>query len=151
MNSKTSKLKVYFTCAIKHAPPEYKQMIGRVVAYIKTIEFVQLLEFVNPITELSHQEVYKHDIHDCVKNADVVLGESSFPSFGQGYEFGTSVEKHGHPTVAFVSKTAQVSKFVFGIECDLNPLYKIVAYENETELLTLIEEFLQKEYKKRCQ
>lgn len=58
--------------------------------------------------------VYFNDIHTCVKQADLLLGDLTYNSFGLGWEMGTACKKHGTPILMCHKKEHSISSIARG-------------------------------------
>jgi hypothetical protein len=83
------------------------------------------------------QDVYEHDIHECVRNADLIIAECSFPSLGLGWELGTAVEKYRKPVLAVAKEGTKVTRLVTGAQSERNPDYQFELYRSVEDLLSI--------------
>lgn len=81
----------------------------------KSFEVVEFLYNGKNLRVTPH-EVYKHDIKNCVMQADCMLAICDFASLGLGYEIATTIEKRGLPVLAVAHKDSVVSRLIRGID-----------------------------------
>lgn len=113
------KLKVYVGCGLTHVPQSYKEYITSFKDELRKIEWVEIMDFAGAqldqeLDEVHAHRVYKRDIHECVGASKAIIGDLTHPSFGLGWELGTSVEKHRIRTFMCVPKGVKVSRLPFG-------------------------------------
>ncbi len=147
------KLKVYVGCALTHAPQEYKDMIADFKDWLRNHNWIEVLDFVGalegkPQADDAPAHIYKHDIHNCVMRAHVVVGEISYPSLGLGWELATIIEKKRKLTIMLAQQSALVSKLPQGAVAHNKHavFYRYVLSLKEINYTVL--DMLQKEHKK---
>ena len=111
---------IYVSCALTHAPQEYKDDIEAFKGELRKVPGVTVLDFCPPApgekqTKLSPKEVYQKDINEGVAVADLIIAEVSLPSTGLGLELGKAIGEYKIPTLLFAKKGAVVSKLILGI------------------------------------
>ena len=126
-------IKVYFGCALTHAPGSFQKGIEQFKDRLRKIEGVEVLDFIGLVGGTS-TDVYKHDIHTCVQNGELIIGECSYPSIGLGWELGTAVEKHKKHVLAVAHTTSVVTRLVLGAECELNENFSFARYDDFEQL-----------------
>lgn len=90
---------------------QFKEVLAE-YDFIEVLQFVPLGETKEDIPRDLH--VYFNDIHNCVKRADLMIGDLTYNSFGLGWEMGTACEKHGTPMFMCHKKTAILSGIAKG-------------------------------------
>ncbi len=130
-------LRVYWGCALTHAPEEYRETMNRVISFIKNYHpQVQLLEFLGT-TAGSAQDVYIQDIETNVASCDLFLNDVSQTSLGLGFELSSALLYYNKPTVSFVHENIRLTRLLLGAaECHEN--YKIISYWDEDQLVQMI-------------
>lgn len=106
------KIKVYVGCGLTHAPKRFKAQIENFKNELRKIPWIIVLDFVtkNSISENPDcLHIYTNDIHDCVGNAEALIGELTYPSTGLGWELGAAVEKHSLRTLMCMKRNKLVS------------------------------------------
>lgn len=140
------KIIIYVGCALTHASEEFKKDIERLKTELSNIENTEILEFLGLIKGTA-TDVYEHDIHECVKKADLIIAECSYPSTGLGWELATAVEKLRKSVLAVAKTEVKVTRLVLGAECARNLNYSFKTYNSFEELFNLCVEKI-KEVKK---
>jgi len=139
-------MKIYIGTSLTHASQEHRDLIKEVRDEIEKIEGVEILKFFsdpqNFDAQQSAQDIYSHDIHNCVANADIFIADCTYPSTGLGWELGTAIEKHKIPTLALAKKGAHVTRLVLGAECDKNKNFVFKEYEDKKEFIKFAREFI---------
>ncbi len=112
-------VKLYVGCGLTYAPQEYKDQIASFKNKLRSIEWIEVLDFWNANSasngkQPDSHEIYCTDIHECVGNAHAMIGELSYPSTGLGWELATSIEKHGIRVLMCAHKDALVSHLPIG-------------------------------------
>jgi hypothetical protein len=131
------KKKLYIGCALTRLPAEQEKDFLKMLADLKVglKDYFDILEF-KGVTGLapmaSPEEVYIHDINNCVKEADCMLAICDYPSLGLGYEIATAVEKQGIPVLAVAHKDMLVSKLIRGID---HKDFKFMYYNSADEII----------------
>lgn len=100
---------VYVACSLTHASPEF---IAEVEVFKKKLKsFCNVLRFLGLIKG-SPYDVYRQDIHECVRKSDLVVAICDLPSIGLGYEIGTQIEARGMPCLAIAHEKSHVTRFI---------------------------------------
>lgn len=128
------KLVVYFSCALSGLSPEHRAKM--VELRNKFQKRYKVLEFCGPETPAG--DLYRHDIHHCVRVADFLICICDERSTGLGYEMGTGIEKYRKPAVAFARREALVSKVITGIDY---PDFSFLRYDNVSQIEKLVYQF----------
>jgi hypothetical protein len=130
-------LRVYWGCALTHAPAEYREMMNRIIQFIKNYHpQVQLLEFLGT-TAGSAQDVYIQDIEKNVASCGLFLNDVSQVSLGLGFEIGAALLRYNKHVVSFVQKDVHLTRLLTGATfCHEN--YSVIEYTDEKELLQFI-------------
>ena len=118
------KLNIYVACALTYASEDFKKQIEILKEEIRNIDGVNLFDFMGVING-TPQDVYKHDIHHCVENANLIIAEVSEPSTGLGWELGKAVESQKETYVlALAREDVKVTRLVTGaVDPKRNPRY----------------------------
>ena len=140
-------MKIYIGTSLTHASQEHRDLIKEVRDEIEKIEGVEVLKFFSDPQDFdaqqSAQDIYNHDIHNCVANADIFIAECTYPSTGLGWELGTAIEKHKIPTLALAKEGDKVTRLLLGAECEKNPNFVFKIYKTKEEFLELAKEFIE--------
>ena len=121
--------KVYVGCCLTTAPEEFKEMVERLKARLRTI--CEVLCFIGKHGG-APGEIYRHDIDGCIRQCDLFVAICDFPSTGLGYELGTQVEALEKQTLAVADKKreADISWLLLGIQED-HPEFEFRWYEED--------------------
>jgi hypothetical protein len=139
------KLKIYFGCGLTHAPESFKQQVADFKQKIREMFNVEVLEFFGTSSGTS-SDVYRKDIHECVKECDIMIGDCTYPSTGLGWEMGTSVEKYRKPVLAIASVSSNVTRLVVGAECEENPFFHFEYYVKIDDILPALRTIIENYY-----
>ena len=131
-----NKLKLYFSCALTGLPEEHRQDMVALREHFK-FQF-DVFEFCPADTPMN--EIYRHDIHVCVAQCDLMLAICDERSTGLGYELGCAIEKHNKPVLAVVQtgNESVVSKLIQGIE---HPRFKFQSYVSVSDIFDMLIHF----------
>lgn len=130
-------LRVYWGCALTHAPAEYREMMNRVIEFIKNYHpQVQLLEFLGT-TDGTSEDVYIQDIETNVASCGLFLNDVSQTSLGLGFELGCTVKHYKKDTVSFVHENIRLTRLLLGA-AERHENYKILPYRDEAQLVQMI-------------
>ena len=86
-------------------------------------------------------EVYNRDVN-WIRESDALIAEVSVPSHGVGYEIGFALGL-GKPVLALHQQGRKISKMICG---NPDPNLYVMEYENSSHAITLIREFLSKNF-----
>lgn len=132
-------MKIYVGCAITTVPEDKRAHFINLVKNVKNeIRDAghEVLEFRTALfPNATAQEVYTHDIRDCVEAADAMLAICDHPSTGLGYEMAVAIEKQGIPVVAVAHTDSEVTKLVLGIN---HPEFIFKRYTSVHEISSLL-------------
>lgn len=131
------KLKIYITCALKHAPEEFKQMIKSFKEVLAKEIDCEILEFIQD-AQASPYDIYHNDIKRCVADCQFIIADFTLPSTGQGYELGTQIEALGKSVIGIAKKGTIISSLILGI-----PNMRVDYYENVEEMVSLVKKRIQ--------
>lgn len=134
-------LRIYVGCSLTQAPDEFKTFVVNLKVLLKEAGY-GVLEFIGLVDGTS-TDVYKHDIHECVANCDMLLAICDYPAIGLGWELGTAVEKYGKPTLAVVQKGVGISRLPVGAECELNQNYRFDRYSDAEHIVEMVNIFVE--------
>lgn len=129
--------KIYFGCALTHAPEEFKQKVRELKGKLRALPGVEVLEFVGEKPGTPH-EVYVHDIIECVGCCDLMVAICDFPSIGLGWEMGTQVAR-GKPLLAFGHVGSKITRLILDPQL---PIYRFYRYETLDEIVGKVKEEL---------
>ncbi len=132
--------KVYVGCALTGAPQEFVRTVEAFKTILRSAGH-EVTDFLG-LTAGTPYDVYEMDIHRCVAGCEVMIGICDLPSIGLGWELGTAVEKHQKPTMALVGKDSGVTRLVVGAECDRNPYYNFLRYDDFEHMCQLALDFI---------
>lgn len=90
---------------------------------------------------LTPQDIYNHDIKDCVMKADCMLAICDFPSTGLGYEMATAVEKQNISVLAMAHQNRVVGRIIRGIT---HPGFRFETYSSVNDIVDKAKEILTK-------
>ncbi|MDB5254576.1 MAG: hypothetical protein JWL80_642 [Parcubacteria group bacterium] len=133
------KLKLYFSCALTGLPPEHREAMVVIRENLK--EYFDVLEFCSADTPV--KKIYEHDIHNCVKTADLLVSLCDNPSLGLGYEMGVAVEVYRKPVLALAQTDSNVSGLIRGITQEN---FELQRYEHTKEILPLLLDFAKRKF-----
>lgn len=102
--------KLYVGCGLTHAPEEFRKSVEDLKGALR--KDYDLLDFVG-LKGKDHVGVYRHDIENCVKRAEIFLAIADHPSTGLGWELAVAAEK-GMPILVAAHKEAKVTKLLLG-------------------------------------
>ena len=120
------KPKAYVACALTCVPGERKGEFEQRLALVKrTLQDhgYEILEFVGLIGG-SSEDVYRHDIHECVGKADILVALCDYPGTGLGYELCYAVEVRKIPVLAVAHISSVVTRLVLGIDMEKYEFYR---------------------------
>jgi hypothetical protein len=101
---------VYVACSLTHASPEFR---GTVEDFKKNLRAIcNVMCFLGIGNKASPHEIYKWDIHECVRKSDLVVAICDLPSTGLGYELGTQVEARGMPCLMIAHVDSLVTELI---------------------------------------
>lgn len=108
------KVRVYISCALTHAPLEYKLQIAALKDELQKIPWIEILHFVSALKgeiepEKNSLHIYTNDIYACIGTAHAVIAEITLPSTGLGWELGVAVENHSIRTIMSAREGSNVS------------------------------------------
>ncbi len=127
--------KVYFGCALNHAPTEYIRQIE---------DFRLLLE--KEFTVLKYkglqngtpEEIFEYDVGSVILS-DFLVADCSYPSLGLGFELGVAFERK-KPIIVLAKQEALVSPLILGIGSIKND-FTVFRYQDIGEALAEIKKF----------
>jgi nucleoside 2-deoxyribosyltransferase len=127
--------KLYFGCALNHAPAHYRRQIEDFRSLLEK-DFT-VLRF-KGLQNGTPEEIFKHDI-EAVTNCDFLVADCSYPSLGLGFELGYAVEKR-KPIIVLAKQESLVSPLILGIRNVKND-FAVFRYRNIKEALAEIKKF----------
>lgn len=137
------KIKVYFACAIAGADEAYLKQIKEIKDSLRINPYIELLDFYVS-SETPNEQIYKHDIFNCVHRADIIFADYYHPySDGRGYEICVANEKRQIPVVVCVPEDKKISRLISGAECFRNPLFKVRKYTTYHDFYFILNTVLQ--------
>jgi fructose-specific component phosphotransferase system IIB-like protein len=130
-------LRVYWGCALTHAPEEYKGTMNRAISFIKNYHpQVQLLEFLGTTAGTS-EDVYIQDIETNVASCNLFLNDVSCASLGLGFELASALLYYNKPVISFVHENIRLTRLLLGA-AERHENYKILSYRDEAQLMQMI-------------
>jgi dTMP kinase len=140
------KLKIYVSCALKHASESYKNMIAEFKKRLAAETGHEILEFVTNPDQKTPEEIYDNDIPKCVMISDVIIADLTHPSTGLGYEMATKIELQMGRVIGLAKEGTEISKFILGV-----PNFSVRYYQGLDEMVALakmcLEDFLENQGK----
>ncbi|MEJ0001982.1 MAG: hypothetical protein WDN09_02275 [bacterium] len=133
------KLRVYFACALTHSPPDFQQKIASVKECLKALPDVELLDFVG-LVDGSPQDVYEHDIHTCVKSADLIIADCTHPAIGLGWELGAATEAFRKHVFIVAADGSHLSRLIHGAVSPRNSDLAFATYGSQHDLFMICKE-----------
>lgn len=125
------KLKIYVGCSLTHATQKFRESIE---AFKDTLRAkYEVLQFLG-LGAGTPEEIFTHDIH-CVKNADLMIADCSYPSIGLGIELGFAYSRN-LPVILIAQSGAKVAAMVPGLP---NRVAEIVRYSSIGDVVDTIE------------
>ena len=131
------KVKIYVGCSLTQAPEWFRHSIEVFKASLARLPNVEVLDFVG-LTAGTDADVYEHDIHRCVREADLFVADCSFPAIGLGWELGTAVEKLEKEVIAVAKRGTKVTRLVTGASSPRNPNYSFMFYNSMDEVFDAV-------------
>jgi len=125
-------MKIYVGCALTEASEDFKKMVAEFKLRLKT-ESLEVLEFIG-LVDGTPTDVYRHDIFDCVGNADLMIAICDQPSTGLGYELCEALRVRNIPVLGVAKEGARVTRLVLGID---HPKFSFERYVSDDDLLRL--------------
>lgn len=101
---------VYVACSLTHAPQEFRHAVEVFKSRLKSI--CNVLCFLGIGSNASSHDIYRWDIHECVRKSHLVVAICDLPSTGLGYELGTQVEARRMPCLALAHKNSVVTELI---------------------------------------
>ncbi len=142
-------MQVYFSCSITGGRAEqciYKQIVDHLQKQGWVVPTAHLAEtgVLDEEGVIDPRVVYQRD-ERWVLESDILIAEVSTPSHGVGYEIALA-ENHKKKIFCCYQQSKKVSKMILGNE---NPNIQIYAYEEIEDLLPVMDEFLNRNYKRK--
>ena len=134
------KLRLYVGCALTDAPIEFREKIEKLKNMLR--EEYEILDFICLVNG-TPTDVYRWDIHKCVATCDMLVAICDYGATGLGYEMGTSVEKHGKPTLGLAHEDSKVSRITYGID---HQNYTWRRYRTLEDIVVLIREMAKQHF-----
>ena len=139
-------MKIYIGTSLTHASQEHRDLIKEIRDEIAKIDNVEILEFFSDPKDFdkpqSVSDIYNHDIHHCIANADIFIAECTYPSTGLGWELGTAVEKRGILTIALAKKGSRVTRLLLGAEGEKNKNFYFREYKDKDDFIKIVKSFI---------
>lgn len=135
------KPKAYVACALTYVPGERKTEFEQLLALVKRVlreRGYEILEFVG-LTGGTPQDVYHHDIHECVGRADILVALCDYPGTGLGYELCYAVEVRKIPVLAVAHTSSLVTRLVLGVD---SKNYQFTHYGNPSHLAHCLSDWI---------
>ncbi len=113
-------LKLYVSCALTEAPPEFRALVGELKKILKTEKtsnqepVYEVLEFLG-LTTGTPRDVYTHDIINSVGACNLVLAICDHPSTGLGWELCEVVKTRKVPVLGVVRQEKKLNRFLEGV------------------------------------
>jgi len=123
---------LYVGCALTHASEEFKQEVQLLKERLKKVSHV--LEFIG-LVDGTAQDVYNHDINNCVRSCELFIAICDQASIGLGYELAVQVEDRKMPALAVAHENSKVSRLVLGIN---QPNFEFQRYKDFDDLYNII-------------
>lgn len=140
------KIKIYVGCALMDAPQSFKNQIQELKIELKKNPDIEILEFLGQGSG-TPADIYHHDIHDCVKKADIVLGIATYPSTGLGYELSVAVEASVTTLVIICTeKNKKISNLIRGVSAfpQNQPRVTFYEYDKIFDIIPVVEQVIEK-------
>jgi len=135
-------MNIYFAGAIRGGRDDsatYRKLIKLLQIYGKVLtEHVGDEELLQQEQFLSEKEIFARDMK-WLAAADLLIAEVTTPSLGVGYELAVA-EKRGLPCLCLFHKQPHrtLSAMISG-----NSFFQTVTYKDHTELIAIVEQFMQ--------
>lgn len=130
------KIRVYFGCALSHAPKEFIRDIEKIKkALRKKVEVLEFLGLEHP----SISDAYQYDTN-CVRRCDIVVANITYPSLGLGMEMGIAIENK-KPLITIIDDKTKTTRFLIGGYID--PHHFSMRYKTTAQAVRFIVEKLQ--------
>ncbi len=137
----SQKIKVYVGCALTGAPKEFVDSVILLKKDLKEHLGVEVLEFLG-LEAGTVDDVYKHDIEQCVGTCDVFVAVCDQPSLGLGIELYAAVQR-GVPVLAIAHKNSRVTRLVQGLRLRY-PNFEFKQYSNFVDVVEMVQGILEK-------
>jgi len=125
-------LSLYVGCALTYATEDFKQNVQLLKERLKKVCYV--LEFIG-LVDGTPQDVYNHDINNCVRDCNLFVAICDQASIGLGYELAVQVEDRKMPALAVAHVNSKVTRLVLGIS---QPNFKFQQYKDFDDLYNII-------------
>jgi nucleoside 2-deoxyribosyltransferase len=119
--------KIYVACSLTHATQEFRDSIEVLKEHIG--KKYELLSFLG-LAAGTAKEVFDYDI-TCVKNADFIVADCTYPSIGMGIELGYAYSLN-IPVLLIAKIEAKVALMALGLP---NKVTDLVRYEHILDVL----------------
>ena len=134
-------MKIYFSGAIKGGR-KHESTFLEIVTYLENCGHHVLSIHVARADlwaeyALPPKETFERDMK-WVEASDVVIAEVSTPSLGVGYELCHALH-HAKPTLCFYKSGTDLSLIILG---NPHPLIKVVAYDDFSDIKSILDSFL---------
>lgn len=123
---------LYVGCALTHATEDFKQNVQLLKERLK--EICHVLEFIG-LANGTAQDVYNHDINNCVRECNLFIAICDQASIGLGYELAVQVEDRKMPALAVAHVNSKVTRLVLGIS---QPNFEFQQYRDFDDLYNII-------------
>lgn len=134
--TKKRKIRVYFGCALSHAPKEFIRDIEKIKkALRKRVEVFDFLGLEHP----SISDAYQYDTN-CVRRCDVIIANITYPSLGLGMEMGVALENK-KPMITIIDDKTKTTRFL--ISGYVDPYHFSIRYKTISQAVSFIEKKLQ--------
>lgn len=127
------KCRLYVSCSLTQSTAEFKSQIESLKSSFKNKGF-EVFEFLGTEKGTS-ADVYKWDIHHCVKRCDVIVAICDVPAIGLGYELGVAIEKWGKLVLAFAGEETRVTRLVQGVD---HKNFTFLRYKELGEVVSMV-------------
>lgn len=126
-------MKIYVGCSLTHAPKEFRDEVEALKVSLRELGH-EVFDFVGLVGGTPN-DVYRWDIHRCVKFCDLFIAICDYPSIGLGYELGVAVEVHGKKVLAIADQNSLVTRLVLGID---HPYFEFRHYQNLRDIIKFV-------------
>lgn len=131
-------LSVYVACSLTYAPEPFKAAIE---AFKRKLGSICTVLCFNACDQGNHHAIYLHDIHHCVRTANLVLAFCDHPATALGYEIGTRLEAFRKPALLVAQKEALVTHMLLDMRHE-SALCELRRYDHMDEVLEMTRERL---------
>lgn len=131
---------LYFGCAFTNATPHFEKFIRTLKKRLADDGKMRVLEFVVSPEE-TPEEVYDHDINDCIRNCHAMIADLTESSTGLGMEIVAAAALFNKPVLGIANRAVFVSRLPRGMPKFI-PTFAYATYADADEAYALCAKFI---------